>query len=129
VKSANSNKIDVKEMTHTNIYTIRNYVSQRKIQNAQPRPYLNDIVQITFRKGQFIAWYRTEFTGDEKELNFLTEAFIKQKGTTDMLISLGSPRGISRKRKHNIIKKIGPLMQPHNLKFWEDLPENSDAED
>ena len=51
---------------------------------------------------------------------------LKNEYTVDCL---QQRRGIKKEKKENIITKLGPLMKPSRLKFYENLMSNDDVID
>ena len=39
------------------------------------------------------------------------------------------PRGVTRSKKHDILKKIGPMMPKNRMPFWENLDESENSKD
>ena len=57
-----------------NIYLIqlcRNFLYE-KVQKNTPKPYLKDIVHLNFRRGKNVVYYKTGFSEEFKQLNFLS---------------------------------------------------------
>lgn len=66
------------EITLEKFYKWKDQTSQFKLRKIVPRPYLNEMVEVNFRRGQRTLRYKTGFKDPEKELNFLNAKAQKQ---------------------------------------------------
>ena len=95
-------------------------------QNQEPkrtRPLLENVSVSEFRKGSTCSYFKASHA--EKE--FKTTEFLKKK--TQVSIENGGliipvravERGINKDKKEHIIKKLGPLMKPSRVRFFESM--------
>lgn len=125
VQKANSGKVNVVNLKHSDFFDWLDHTSQYKLRNMKPqRPYLNQMVHIQFSRGDFNMAFKTSFLGDFEELNFLNARVVK-KGFPPV-IARKSDRGISAERKDNILTKLLPVIPKNRIRFWQNLPVCSD---
>lgn len=115
--------VDVVEMAEQSFYDWEDHTSQYKLNKITPRPYLNSMVQVNFKRGERIIWYSQSFQGPFITLNFLNHKSFKTGIRKPKCKEI--PRGISDARKQTIISRLGPLFPANRLKFWEDLQTTS----
>lgn len=127
VESANSGKVHVHEMKINDFFTFNDCAASRKISMTKPRPYLNDMVQVKFTKGEYTINYKTSFEGESINLDFIKAGFLKNG--FPLPTHKEEARGITSKRKRDIIQRLAKLMPPNRVKFWEELPVNDGAAD
>lgn len=126
VASTNDRKTIVKKMEVADFFKIPDDTSSIKIQKTIPRPYLRDMSEVCFKRGSNSIFYKNDFNSPEyTQLDCLKQCVTK-KGFTAPVQNTG-PRGIASGRKSNIIEKLGSLMPPNRLQFWESLPVNDAA--
>ncbi|CAH1106705.1 unnamed protein product [Psylliodes chrysocephalus] len=83
--------------------------------------FLKDIVEVRFIKGQQEFFYKTDFRDEQyKE----TKNLIKRKTELNIPKPLTTVRGVSPKKKDDIMKALVPAMKPSKRLFWENLPTN-----
>lgn len=126
VQEANSKKVSIISMKPNDFANWLDCTSQAKLKKADPRPYLNKIVQVCATRGKNTLQYWTDFDGEACELNFLT-ANVMKKGIQKPQFRNDS-RGIPQNKKDTIIKNLCPLMPENRKQFWIDLPVNDVAD-
>lgn len=125
VRECHSRKVDVKSMEPKDFFEWRDYTSQYKLKKQNPRPYLNDIVQVIARRGDYNLLYRNDSCGPVGpllQLNFLTNKAYKEG--IQIPPSRLSYRGIDKDKKNGILTKLVPLMPDNRKQFWRDIPVN-----
>lgn len=115
-------------MKPSDFYDWKDQSSIYKINKQQPRPYLNEMVQVTATKGLKILHQRNNFNEPlQKELNFL---FAKHtKNPLQLPEARENARGVPKEKKDDIIKKLCPLMPENRRKFWLELEVDEHALD
>lgn len=89
-------------------------------------PFLKDIVEVRFIKGQQEFFYKTDFRDEQyKE----TKKLIKREAELNIPKPLTTVRGVSPKKKDAIMKALVPAMKPSRRLFWENLPTNLNVPD
>lgn len=101
----------------------KNKAKERKKEDDPLSFLLTDFVEACLIKGSYFVKYRTDFSGEEKELNFLKQNVFKEK--PDVI----SYRGISSEKKRKIVADLAPLMPKNRRTFWETLPKSEVAAD
>ena len=114
-------------MRPNDFFDFKSYQSKAKDTNY---PNLSQISEIQFRKGETKTFWKTSFgesyyqSGEFLKKNFcdhcLKEIPIKSKGHA---------RGVNKKKKDDILKKLVEMMPKNSHSFWESLPENEASED
>lgn len=127
VATTNNRKTIVKKMAVTDFYKIADDTSTARIQQSSPRAYLRDMSEILFKKGSLCLFYKTDFTADYIQLEYLKKTVAKKGFTAH--VQKTEARGITDERKNNIIQRLGPLMPPNRLLFWQSLATNNAAAD
>lgn len=120
---ATSNKTDVLPMELNNFSKWKDYSSQFKLKGMIPRPYIQGMVMVQFKRGSLNMQYKTDFANDFIEINFLKAEVSKAGIIINPPEKYRRPLGISKEKKEKIIKTLGGLMK-NRLKFWEDLALN-----
>lgn len=126
VGSANNGKVILKSLQPQDFIDYTNNISDRRIQNANPRVYLKNISQIRFIRSSFDLHYKNDFAENYKTMKFLNDKFLKNPQLGIRFRSL--PKGIERDRKQNIIDKLSPIIPKHKMFFWQNLPTCGDSE-
>lgn len=112
--------VNVVELKENSFFDWEDHTSQYKLNKITPRPYLNSMVEVHFKRGERTMSYSHSLGGELISLNFLGHKSFKTG------ISLPKhkqiPRGISELRKQTIISKLGPIFPSNRLRFWENLP-------
>lgn len=124
VSSANSGKVTVKEMEVTHFVDICDFTSLRRLQTSTPRVYMKNIVQVMFKRENLNMFYKTDFDGEFIELRFLKETYLRSRRELTVITPRTTERGIKSSRKESILSKLGKLMPPHKLRFWEEIVTN-----
>ncbi|XP_031327380.1 uncharacterized protein LOC116160352 [Photinus pyralis] len=125
VKQA-SRQTEVLPMELQHFFIWEDYTSQYKLSRINPRPYLNEIVQVSVHRGSLIMTYQNDFDAPIIELDFLSAKITKNK-------KLPPPKkqqkvlGIPSKKKAAIIKNLGAIMK-NRLQFWNELPVSQDED-
>lgn len=127
VATTNNRKTVVKKMAVTDFCKIADDTSTARIQQSSPRAYLRDMSEILFKKGSLCLFYKTDFTADYIQLEYLKKTIAK-KGFT-VHVQKTEARGITDERKNNIIQRLGPLMPANRMLFWQSLATNNAAAD
>lgn len=120
VQQSNSGRVIVVPMQCNDFYDWGDFTSQYKLKRINPRPYLNKMVHLEFMKGDFNMVYKTSFSGNSIQLNFLNARIIKNGFPN--ISPRNANRGISAERKNTILTKLRPIIPKNRIKFWEDLP-------
>ncbi|KAF2891561.1 hypothetical protein ILUMI_14612 [Ignelater luminosus] len=93
-----------------------------KLTRITPRPYLNQMVEVQFTRGLRTLTYKTSFDGAVNVINCL-KANCQKMGIAKA-VSKQQLRGISEDRKQTILIKLGQILLPNRLHFWENLPDS-----
>lgn len=113
-------KTEVLPMELKHFFMWQDFSSQHKLKRTQPRPYLHDMVQVTFRRGSYNTTYKNEFDGPSLDLNFLKADITKNN-------KMPAPKqqrkyiGISSQKKEGSIKNLAGIMK-NRLHSWETIP-------
>ncbi|KAG5873920.1 hypothetical protein JTB14_030345 [Gonioctena quinquepunctata] len=86
-----------------------------KLKKLQPWIYQKDIVQIRSKRGAKNLTYKTSFSGDELELNFLKNKNVKYG--IRFPLNKKPIRRITEERNNNIIKKLSSIIPEHYIQF------------
>ncbi|XP_031343193.1 uncharacterized protein LOC116170790 [Photinus pyralis] len=108
------------EMSIENFYLWKDNCSQFKLNKITPRPYISEMVEVSFARGDRTISYKTDFNQPAVKLNFLKAAC--QKSGIIKPDCKTAPRGISKDRKDLIISKLGSIMPTNRLNFWKNIP-------
>jgi len=79
------------------------------------------MVEVKVERGKRTMDYRNSFSDEDTTINFMTSKYNK-------LTVLPGPKtlervaGISDKKKQNILKNLGGIIEENRLQFWMDLP-------
>lgn len=120
VQNTNS-KVVVIDMDIRRFYDWKDFTSQYKLNQIKPRPYLNDMVNLSFSRGKYTMQYKTSFDQDNYiELNFLVAS--KMKNGMQKPAQRSMVRGIKCDRKEGLLQKLSPIIPKTRLQFWLDLP-------
>ena len=115
VKSSNSKKMEVVEMTNDNIMDWASGQSTAKLRKA---PKLANLKVIQLRRGSRSMWVKTTH-GQEQ---FVEVDFLKKKFDTSMPSTLKlRVVGVEEAKKDDIILKLVPLMPASRTDFWRSL--------
>lgn len=128
VKSSNSGKVIVKSMNVSDFSVWPDHCSITKVRKNQSNPHLRDIVQLEARRGELNLFYKTEFSEEYKELDFL-KSKVTKTGKIKPPEVLKAARGIQEDKKVDIIKKLLPLMPENRRPFWLNLPASQTTAD
>lgn len=120
VQEANSKKVSIISMQPKDFTNWLDCTSQAKLKKINPRPYLNNIVQVCATRGKNTLKYWTDYDGEACELNFLTAKSMKTGITKPQFRS--AFRGIPQNKKDTIIKNLCPLMPENRKQFWHKMP-------
>lgn len=125
VKQAGS-KVNVITMTINDFYNWSDCTSQYKLNKINPRPYLNQMVEVQFFRNKKTLFYKTDYEQTQAvELNFLHSKYYKQNIKKPAPKS--KPKGVTKERKQAIVAKLTSIMPPTRLQFWENLPVSDDT--
>ncbi|KAJ2954865.1 hypothetical protein O0L34_g3183 [Tuta absoluta] len=127
VVSINKSKVVVKSMNTEHFFDVQNYVSDRRIQNSNPRAYLKDMVQVCFTRESYDLKYKNNFKDEYTELRFVNDKFIKDPSIMRLEFHT-KPKGVDSKRKDEIIRNLLSIIPNHKHKFWLNFPTNEDDE-
>ena len=115
VKSSNSKKMEVVEMTNDNIMDWASGQSTAKLRKA---PKLANLKVIQLRRGSRSMWVKTTH-GQEQ---FVEVDFLKKKFDTSIPSTLRlRDVGVEEAKKDDIILKLVPLMPASRTNFWRSL--------
>ena len=115
------------EMTYLDFYLFENGVSSGRFTE---KPLLNTVCSCIFMRGSYKIFWKTSFDDPV----YQSGEFPKKKVATNLLRRStipvkGAPRGISLKKKQDIIDKLCPLMSSNRSTFWKNLPTNENVTD
>lgn len=125
--NTSGSKVKVQELKVSDFYEWKDHTSQYKLNKITPRPYLADMVEVRFERGKRTLTYKTDFKGDEMDLNFLLAKDFKM-GIQKPMSKL-CHKGIQADRKSLLIKSLSGIIPLTRLQFWKDLPLASDSVD
>ena len=99
--------------------------------SKETRPLLDTISVVRFEKGSFDLSFKTSHSDSEfKKSIFLQKKIITRMTRNEYKVeSFLLRRGIKKKKKEDIVKKLDPLMKPSRLRFFEDLVSEEDIPD
>ncbi len=124
VQKANSQNVAIAAMTFQDFYNWPTYHSYSKINKAQPRPYIADIVYVRAERGSKVLKYKTDLSSEQElVLDFLQVKYMRND--IPLPPTKSANRGILKSRKQNIINRLGSLLGEKHLPFWENLPETT----
>lgn len=89
-------------------------------------PFLKDIVEVRFIKGEQEFFYKTNFRDAEYKQ---TKNLIKRKADLNLPKPLTTLRGVATKKKEGIMKALVPAMKPSRKLFWENLMTSESSPD
>ena len=95
------------------------------IVSEKTRPLLENVSVAEFRKGSTSMFYKCSHDTDEEfsETEYLIKRVHDGIREGDYFVpSRSHPRGVNSTKLQDIIAKLGPLMQPSRLQFYQDLP-------
>lgn len=116
-----SQKTKIIQMGVNNFFNWENYISLSKLNKLNPRPYINQFVNIKFKRASKCFEYKLRFNNDYTELDILNSKIAKSlKFPSPKVIS--GPRGVDKKRKEDLLKKLKDILPKTRLHFWENLP-------
>ena len=114
-------------MRPEDFFDFRSYQSKAKDINY---PNLSEISEIQFRKGETKMFWKTSFgESDYQSGEFLQKKFRDQCLKEIPIKSKGHARGVNKKKKDDILKKLVEMIPKNRRSFWESLPENEASED
>lgn len=121
VASINNGKVNVKCLVAENFLNVPNYVSDRRIQNSNPRAYLKNMTQVCFSRNNYDLMYKNNFEDEYTLLRFMSDKYIKNPKVLKLEFRT-NPKGIDVQKKAGIIEKLSSIIPPHKLVFWKNLP-------
>ncbi|KAJ2937827.1 hypothetical protein O0L34_g17802 [Tuta absoluta] len=128
VSEAKSGKVKVKEMTVQHFFKYEDCMAPQKVNNRKPRPYLNEMVQMKFTRGKFTITYKKSFDDEyDVELDFIKQKCLKN-GLPQPTYN-ETARGITSKRKEDILQRLSSVMPSNRIEFWRSLRVNNDLID
>jgi len=96
------------------------------------KPSLSDVLQeVQFRKGSTQLYWKVSMNDADYEAG----EFLKKREAAKILSgiqlyqSLQTPRGITDKKKNDLVKNLCPLMPDSRHRFWSSLAVNDDSTD
>lgn len=75
------------------------------------------MVKVSFKRQSFDLFYKNDHDGDEIQLCFMKDNFIKNNGNLPVFVPHTKPKGISLQRKNNLIKDIADITPSHKMVF------------
>lgn len=120
VATSNSGKVDVKSMTISDFYKWKDCHSAVKINKNSPKPILHDIVQLEAKRGSFNINFKTSFNSNYENLDFIKKSSLKSIPSEP--VPLREEVGIDKRKKEDLLKCLGPLIDKNRLIFYENLP-------
>jgi len=117
VKKSCSGKVISKSLQATDFFLPFDFSSTHKITKCEPRAYMNDMVQVVFKRGSFNLHYKKKFAEDSLEKSFLKTGYLKKKSVPHPE-KRQRERGINHSKIRDIIAKLLPLMPNNRHGFW-----------
>lgn len=122
--------VEVMDMQPSDFFESTIMASQYTINKCKPRPYLEDIRKIVFKKGSFEFTYSCNVDDDGttlKSCTLFSKKQLKLISEKDFAIELikkhhKEPRGIESERKTALLNTILPVIAEEKRAFWEGLP-------
>ena len=120
----------VYEMRVSDFKDYQSGLTQSK-ESKRTRPLLENVSAVEFRKGSTDLHFKTSHSENE----FKTAVFFKKttrvsiKNNTLDVKGRDIARGINKIKKEHIIEKLGHLMEPYHLRFFEELVTSDDVPD
>lgn len=123
VREANA-QVVIKSMIHSDFSDWKDYTSSSSKKSKESRPNLHSIKHIQEKRGKTSLLYKVTYELNEefKILNFLQSKIVKAGIPKPAQREV--PRGIQKKKKIDIIKKLLPLMPLNRQMYWQNLPES-----
>lgn len=121
VASINNSKVNVKSLVAENFLNVPNYVSDRRIQNSNPRAYLKNMTEVRFSRKNYDLMYKNNFEDEYTLLRFMNDKYIKNPNVLKLEFRT-YPKGVDVQRKAGILEKLSSIIPPHKLVFWNNLP-------
>ena len=99
--------------------------------SKKTRPLLDTVTAVRFEEGSFALNYKTSHSDQEyrKAIFLQKKVLTRMANNTYTIKSRPLPRGICHKKKEDIIQKLGPLMKPSRVQFFEELLSKEDIPD
>lgn len=124
-------KIEVKLMDISDFYKFESILkSNTKKKNTTADlgglPYLKDLVEVKFVKGQKEILFKTKFTQESYDI---TQNIVKKKCELKKPAKLISMRGLQTTKKEGIMKNFVSVMKASRKNFWIQLPTNENLGD
>ena len=113
-------------MRPEDLFDFKSYESKAKETNY---PNLSEISKIQFRKGETMFWKTSFGESDYQSAEFLQKKLCNQCLKEIRIKLKGHARGVNKKKKDDILKKLVEMMQKNCRSFWKSLPENEASED
>lgn len=108
-------------MSAENFLNLANFVSDRRIQNSNPRAYLKHMVQVCFTRSSYDLQYKNNFADEYISLRFMNDKFLKNPSLLTPEFRF-APKGVDPNRKSEILEKLSGIIPTHKLVFWRNLP-------
>lgn len=128
VEKAKQN-MEVINMKTSDFFNTTINTTQYAINQCRPRPYIEKIKYITFKKGSFELSYSNSLDGSEpmNRCTLFTKKQmkrIKSEGFTheSTLNRQVTPRGITQDRKTALLRVVLPIVNDSSKSYWQDLP-------
>ncbi|KAF6214915.1 hypothetical protein GE061_009660 [Apolygus lucorum] len=101
--------------------------SKYKLKKMDNRPYLAELVRLKAERSKYFRYFAKQHnTSDFEELHFLKKSM--EKGI-QLPETNTTARGVPPEKKADIIAKLGRLIPPNRLPFWENLPTDKNSAD
>ena len=99
-------------------------VSNYKLAQTEPRPYLAEMMLIQFRREEPDTFFYKEIHDGERiqVKDFLKKSFVVKEENQKV-------RSLLKSKKDRIVQDLLPFMPKNRTKFWSSLPESSKAKD
>lgn len=133
---ANAKKdVDILDMQVTDFFQTKMNVSQYTLNSCKPRPYVENMRKVVFKKGKYELGYSDGINGDK--LKYCKLFSKKQSGLINQdtfsieanLLRQTSPRGIDTDRKASLLAVITPIVSEQEKSFYVDLPTKDESSD
>lgn len=120
-----TSRLDVNILKTPDFLELEDWVSQYRLRKMPERPYLDNLVEINFRRGSRNFYMKHDFQQEYKEFSIVKE----NEDMAKPMLSRKQPRGIQEEKKKSIIDKLTPLMPQHRRNYWINLPSSKSSKD
>ncbi|CAJ1084251.1 uncharacterized protein LOC122862640 [Xyrichtys novacula] len=123
VAAAQWGEVDVVELQNEDIRAWKEGNSRRKLTNTPPLP---ELAQVQVRRGSRLLWVKLSHNQED----FTPVDFLRNRTRLSVPELLRpADRGVGRKKKAEILRKLCPLLPERSRMFWEGLTESAEEEE